>query len=112
MKAVARSWAEGRGGGRNTAGDPLTEAYLQQQRKGGPLDRTIDLPEEDEPAVRLFLAMSTQWRVEGFSGRRLGMDYAVLPATAEMLGIARDPATFHALRIMEAEALSVFASTK
>ncbi|ARR57000.1 hypothetical protein HY78_00500 [Rhizorhabdus wittichii DC-6] len=53
--------------------------------------------------------MSTQWRVDSFSGSRLGIDYSAVPATAQMLGIELTPAAFHDLRIMEAEALSAFA---
>lgn len=61
------------------------------------------------PAFRLFDAMSTQWRLG--QGGASGLDYAVIPATASMLGIKRRDLTdiFPDLRIMEHEALAVMA---
>lgn len=59
--------------------------------------------------MNLFIAMSTQWRT-GFNGAT-GLDYAVLPVVrqAQSPPIPDDdwPDTFDALRVLEAEALSV-----
>ncbi|MNT84881.1 hypothetical protein D3C72_2249720 [compost metagenome] len=66
-----------------------------------------DLPEEEVEvwpdawlAVRLFEAMSTQWRT-GMRGAS-GLDYSIIPATASMLGIKRRdlPDIFPDLRVM------------
>lgn len=62
------------------------------------------------PAVRLFEAMATQWRM-GPAGAA-GLDYAVLPWLARRLRLRcrrRDVAN---LRVMEAEALAVFAERR
>lgn len=56
-------------------------------------------------AFNLFLALATQWRV-GMGGAT-GLDYAVIPAVAKMLGIKKKElnAMFHDLQVMENEAL-------
>ncbi len=59
---------------------------------------------ENEPAVRSFLAVASQWRVSGF-GRVTGLDYAGVRAGLAMAGIASSPELFAALRVMEAEAI-------
>lgn len=77
-----------------------------------------DVPDEEVEvwpdvwsALRLFEAMSTQWRT-GMGGPS-GLDYSIIPATALMLGIKRRdlPDIFPDLRIMEAEALAVMAES-
>ncbi|MDZ5602602.1 DUF1799 domain-containing protein [Pseudomonas sp. RP23018S] len=63
------------------------------------------------PALRLFEAMGTQWRVAQAGAS--GLDYTAIPATASMLGISRRDLTdiFPDLRIMEVEALAVMAES-
>lgn len=110
MKAVARIWAGRRGGGQSTAGDPLTEAAADQLRaRFGFSDDEIFIDVSDEPVIRLFYSMATQWRFDPLSGRRLGIDYSAVPATAQMLGVQMSPDRFHDMRVMEAEALNVLA---
>lgn len=55
--------------------------------------------------VKLFDALSTQWR-GGFSGPT-GLDYSVLKDTMELMGFERSEfnETFDVVRLMEAEAL-------
>ena len=67
---------------------------------------------DNERAVRLFLALQTQWRVVALSTmaraeiRATGLDYAVLGPVARMEGLGRvKPDDFGRLRVMEAEAL-------
>lgn len=55
--------------------------------------------------LRLFLALGTQWRRAGQLGRRIGLDYAVIPAVAALEGIAVTPARWLDLRRMESAAL-------
>lgn len=66
-----------------------------------------DVWPENWPALTLFLAMETQWRVAP-SGGYLGLDYAALPAVLDLLGIAPDRrrALFGDLRVMESEVLT------
>lgn len=71
------------------------------------LDDTVEVWPDNEPAVRLYCAMQSQWRV-GFAGPT-GLDYAALPAVLSLLQIPPEqhPDTFDCLRVMEAEALAV-----
>lgn len=77
-----------------------------------------DVPEEEVevwpdvwPALRLFEAMSTQWRTG--QGGTSGLDYAAVPATAAMLGIRRRDLAeiFPDLRALEVEALAVMSES-
>ena len=68
-------------------------------------------PDEVQPFA-LFVALGTQWRWCGMSGRRLGLDYAAIPATAAMQGVTMHPALFHDLRVMEHAALNALAETQ
>ncbi|WKN20807.1 DUF1799 domain-containing protein [Azotobacter vinelandii] len=63
-------------------------------------------------AVRLFEAMSTQWRV-GMGGA-IGLDYGVVRDVARMIGLKPKALSgaFADLRIMEAEALAVMAESR
>lgn len=78
-----------------------------------------DLAEEDLqvwpdlwPALRVFEALGTQWRIA--PGGPYGLDYTALPVVASMLGIGRRAlgALFPDLRAMEAEALAVMAQSR
>lgn len=67
------------------------------------------------PALRLLLAMSTQWRVVTMSTMaraiavRTGLDYAALATVAEHEGLAPiAPADFRRLRLLEAECLAAW----
>jgi len=57
------------------------------------------------PAVRLFLAASTQWRRAGMAGLPAGLDYPAVATTAAWLGIAIDEDLLWRLRVLEAAAL-------
>lgn len=86
------------------------------------LGATLPPPAQDEgeevfnvwdinwPAVRAFLALSTQWRVASLSTRieRLGLDYAAIPSVLKLLGIRKKRLVFAQLRILEAAALSAY----
>lgn len=113
MKAVARIWAEGRGGSQTAAGDPLTQAAEGELALRGQIAvNEIELPVEDEPTVKLFYSLSTQWKVDAWSGRRTGIDYSQIRPTAENLGITMSPDRFLDIQRMEAAALNVFAARR
>lgn len=66
------------------------------------------------PAVRLFSALDTQWRVVAGSGGmvRLGLDYGAIPVTARLMGLkdeAMSRTLFQQLRILEDETLKICA---
>lgn len=65
---------------------------------------------ENEQAVEVFLACSTQWRfLAGMGGTRcLGLDYALLAASMRLMRVRakRQPAVFAAIQVMEVAALA------
>lgn len=61
---------------------------------------------ENWPALRLFLAMQTQWRAAAMGGL-IGLDYGVLDGVARLSGIVLDEDVFARLRILEMAALEV-----
>lgn len=68
-------------------------------------------------AWRIFQAMATQWKATpvGLAGSvRTGLDYTSLEPVARSLGLdyPLDPQTFADIRLMEAEALSVWSKRR
>lgn len=70
---------------------------------------------ENVLAVRLFMALSTQWRMTSLSTMssaqliQTGLDYQVVETTARLSGLGEiAPDDFHRLQIMEAEALAAW----
>jgi len=91
------------------------ERAVQMQQLGLSLD---DFPNADDgtkagiwpenwPAVRVFEAMSTQWRM-GPVGP-IGLDYSALPAVMRLCSVpaAERTDTFECVRILEDEAMKV-----
>lgn len=85
--------------------------------------RALSMPAADDrfeveavnaPAVRLFMALQTQWRAVSVSSwsrveiRRLGLDYAAIEPTARLAGLELDADDFTRLRVMEVEALTAW----
>lgn len=75
----------------------------------------IEIWPENADAVRLFLAVTTQWRCTALqAGRvavvvRTGIDYGVLPVVAPLVPVALTPGVFDQLRYIEACARSEMA---
>jgi hypothetical protein len=70
---------------------------------------------ENVLAVRLFMALSTQWRITSLSTMssaqliQTGLDYQVVETTARLSGLGEIASgDFHRLQIMEAEALAAW----
>ena len=59
----------------------------------------LALDEDEEAACALFSILQTQWR--RVDGLPVGLDYAAVPATANLAGIALNPSRFRCLRFME-----------
>lgn len=83
---------------------------------GGEEDATevIEIWEENEPHVRFFLAVRTQWVHVGFEAVRVGLNYPATEVVARAQGI-RGKAwgeCFRALQVMEAEVLAVDAEQR
>ncbi|KPA87070.1 Phage related hypothetical protein (DUF1799) [Pseudomonas asplenii] len=72
-------------------------------------DKELGIWPDNWDSLRVFEALSTQWRTGAFGAT--GLDYTAIPATASMLGIKRSelPDIFPDIRIMEIEALAVMA---
>lgn len=69
-------------------------------------DTDCEVWPENWRAVVVFRTLSTQWRIAP-SGHRYGLDYAVIPVTLRLIGVAKKHwgELFSALQIMEAEFL-------
>lgn len=76
-------------------------------RTARPVDTRLGIWPENWPAVRLFVALSTQWRRAGMTGARTGLDYAAIAPTAALTGIETDPETMQRLQFMEGEVLRI-----
>lgn len=61
---------------------------------------------ENWPAVRVFVAMGTQWRRAGLSGVETGLDYGALTVVCGALAVPLDEDLLSRLRVLEAEALT------
>ena len=70
--------------------------------------QAVEVWPEHWPALELFAALATQWRV-GVSGPT-GLDYTAIAAVMELQDIAPEDRRerFDELRVMEREALDVF----
>ena len=79
------------------------------EREATQRDSEIEFADGDADSVGLFMALDTQWRWHPMVGARLGIDYSAVRPTAELLGIALDPARMTDLRLMEAAALDELA---
>ena len=122
---VARAWACGDLGdnGADDAAEKaramgVDEAQIQRDiaamRAAAPV---IDLWPCNEPALRVFAAVSSQWRTAPLPGGGVwwqGIDYGVLPGVLRMMGIARREWAdlFDDLRVMERAAASALNERK
>lgn len=61
---------------------------------------------ENWPAVQVFCAMQTQWRIG--MGPPTGLDYSALPSVMDLLEIEDRSEAFRGMRVMEIEALEIF----
>lgn len=110
LKAVARAWATGRGGGGAKDDDVATQNaelpdWLVQRRAPD----MVEIAEADANTAALFLALDTQWRRHPMTGQRLGLDYAAIAPTAMLCGFTVDPDIMADIRSMEMAALSALA---
>lgn len=65
---------------------------------------------EGADALKLFLALGTQWRFAGMDGQPVGLDYAAVEPAAKAIGVELTPERFADLRAMEAAALAAYRS--
>lgn len=91
------------------------EAALSKLKAGNGERCTFHVEPENRDTVRLYLGLETQWRIESavlakcVLLRRHGIDYAAVAPAAAGMGIALTPEIWGGLRIMEREALVLYA---
>lgn len=66
---------------------------------------SVEVYPENWQALRVFLAMQTQWRIGRFGV--VGLDYAVLPLVERQIGVRRSKRrdVFAAVQVLEGEVL-------
>lgn len=69
-------------------------------------DEIVEVWDINWPAFEVFNSMASQWRIGGM-GDATGLDYGVIPNTANLLGYKKKQVKdmFSDLRVMENEAL-------
>lgn len=72
----------------------------------------MELAPSAADSIALFFALGTQWRIHPMSGTRIGIDYAAVRPTAELLGLPIDADVMTDLRSMEMAALDEFAKAR
>lgn len=72
----------------------------------------VEVWPENEQAVKVFEALSSQWRM-GPAGP-VAIDYCAIPPVFDLLGVERSEWSqlFHDLRVMEAEAINLIRSKR
>ncbi|OCG28206.1 hypothetical protein A9G11_11930 [Gilliamella sp. wkB108] len=73
-------------------------------------DEYIEVWQDNLDALRLFSAMSTQWRTS--IGGITGLDYNCLPWVMKMQNIKEDEHIFSDIQLMESEALKIVHQSK
>ena len=81
-------------------------------RKAAAGPSELEIWPENWPALRVFLAMQTQWRV-GMAGP-VGLDYGVLRLVERRIGITPRQARRHfvALQVLEGECLRIWSERR
>lgn len=81
-------------------------------------DEPFEVMAENVTAVRLFVALRTQWRTVALSTMakalivQTGLDYAAVETTARLKRLELVDGDFDRLQVMEAEALAAFAEER
>lgn len=89
-------------------------AQIRAEARGSLPDSGFAVHPDNGTAVRVFLAMATQWRIAPLSTMtkavmiRTGLDYAALEPTARMAGHALGDIDFARIRVMESEAITAW----
>ena len=91
-----------------------TVAKIRAEARGSMPDTGFAIHPANDRAVRLFLAMATQWRTASLNTMarativRTGLDYPAMEPTARMAGLALEDDDFARIRLMEGEALTAW----
>lgn len=90
-------------------------AELRAEAEQSDADEGLSIHPDNEVAVRMLLALQTQWQWVGLSTmqraelRRTGLNYLAIKPTAKLSGVKVRPDDFTRLRILEAECLNAWA---
>jgi hypothetical protein len=121
LEAAVVFWAQGATAEKSDHSEALEDAELmglppeaiaelerlERQEEGG---ECFDLWDVNEPSLRWFLALSTQWRYSPM-GEALGLDYPAAESAARMMGI-QAPDCFGDLRAAERAILKHWRETR
>lgn len=89
-------------------------AQIRAEARGVDPEEGFAVHPDNGPAVRLFLALGTQWSQASLSTMtkailvRTGLNYAAVPVTASMMALDLNDDLFARLRLMEGEALAAW----
>jgi len=99
-------------GGRQAAESAAAASALGLTATGYVEPETLDIWPEHWTAVQAFIRLGTQWQV-GMGGP-IGLRYEAIPVVLGMMRVPRGewPQAFDGLRVMEGEALRVFAERR
>lgn len=99
--------------------EQLAQARDEAAARWGEIEEALPIHPANETAVRLFLAMGSQWRQVGVGTMqramivRTGLDYPALDVVARMIGQEPpSPDTFARLRVLEGAALEAMAELR
>lgn len=95
---MARYWA---------GGAPQGETLALFGMEAADVDDDIEVWPENLETVEAFFACRTQWRFDAMNGTPLGLRYADVAATLDLLAVGDRRDVFDGIRTMEAAALDV-----
>lgn len=83
------------------------QTIADRERESGEDETLFEVWQENEPALRAFLALETQWRT-GSTGIVLGLRYEGVRAALNMMNVKDQSEIFGNLQVMEQAALEVW----
>jgi len=85
------------------------QVIADRERNDSVEEKPFEVWQENEPALRAFLALGTQWRI-GSAGTVLGLRYEGVCAALTMMQVKDQSVMFGDLQVMETAALEVWRS--
>lgn len=83
-----------------------SQKISQQEMLQKNYSQDLPIPTDNWDAVRLFILLATQWRINDV--KPIGIDYSAIKPTAELAQIKLSQLIFEKIRFMEQETLKIF----
>ncbi len=83
-----------------------SQKISQQEMLQKNYSQDLPIPPDNWDAVRLFILLATQWRINDV--KPIGIDYSAIKPTAELAQIKLSQLIFEKIRFMEQETLKIF----